>query len=93
MFHSARIKLTAYYLLIIMVISIAFSFAMYRILTVELDRVEQRQRVRRIFIIDRDLIEDAKDRLKLILAGVNLVWNTRKKKLRRYWLDKNQPLF
>lgn len=64
-----------------MIISIAFSFSMYRVLTAELDRVEQRQRVRiesgvgfppRIFIIDRDLIEDAKNRLKLILAGVNL---------------------
>ena len=46
MFHSARIKLTAWYLLIIMVVSIAFSVAVYKILTFELDRVERAQRLR-----------------------------------------------
>jgi two-component system, OmpR family, sensor histidine kinase CiaH len=46
MFHSARIKLTAWYLLIIMLISISFSVAMYQMLTSELDRVERIQRSR-----------------------------------------------
>lgn len=46
MFHSARIKLTAWYLLIIMLISVSFSVAMYRVLTSELDRVERMQRLR-----------------------------------------------
>jgi signal transduction histidine kinase len=46
MFHSARIKLTAWYLLIIMLISISFSVAIYRVLTSELDRVERVQRLR-----------------------------------------------
>ncbi len=46
MFKSARIKLTAWYLIIIMAISLAFSFAMYRVLTSELDRVERVQRLR-----------------------------------------------
>lgn len=46
MFHSARLKLTAWYLLTIMVISLAFSGAIYRILTFELDRVERAQRLR-----------------------------------------------
>lgn len=81
MFKSARIKLTLWYLLIIATISVFFSIAMYRVLTAELDRVEQRQRIRiesgigfppRVFIIDRDLIEEAKNRLKLFLAGIDL---------------------
>lgn len=46
MFHSARIKLTAWYLLIIMLISIAFSVAIYRVLISEIDRVEKAQRLR-----------------------------------------------
>jgi len=49
MFKSARIKLTAWYLLIIMTISFSFSGVIYRASTFELDRVEraQRQRVER----------------------------------------------
>ena len=46
MFNSARIKLTAWYLLIIMLISISFSVAMYKVLASELDRFERIQRVR-----------------------------------------------
>lgn len=85
MFHSARIKLTAWYLLIIMLISVSFSVAMYRILTSELDRVEKLQRFRverRIFIpppgfnnedrfIDPALIKETEDRLKSILIIIN----------------------
>ena len=46
MFHSARIKLTAWYLLIIMLISVSFSVGVYKILSSELDRVERAQRLR-----------------------------------------------
>jgi two-component system, OmpR family, sensor histidine kinase CiaH len=46
MFHSARLQLTACYLVIIMLISVAFSFTIYRVLMAELDRVERLQRVR-----------------------------------------------
>lgn len=46
MFRSARIKLTAWYLLIIMVISMSFSAFIYKVLTSELDRVQQIQRSR-----------------------------------------------
>lgn len=46
MFHSARLKLTAWYLLIIMFISLSFSLAMYRVLTSELNRVERMHRLR-----------------------------------------------
>lgn len=37
MFGKARLKLTAWYLLIIMLISIGFSAVIYKMLTVELD--------------------------------------------------------
>lgn len=46
MFHSARVKLTAWYLLIIMFISASFSVAIYKVLASELDRVERIQRLR-----------------------------------------------
>lgn len=46
MFYSARIKLTAWYLLIIMLISVSFSLAVYKILTLELDRIETMQKIR-----------------------------------------------
>jgi two-component system sensor histidine kinase CiaH len=46
MFQKARIKLTAWYLLIIMVISASFSVAMYKALLSELDRVERMHRLR-----------------------------------------------
>lgn len=46
MFHSARIKLTAWYFLIIMLISLSFSVGIYRITTAELDRIERMQRLR-----------------------------------------------
>jgi signal transduction histidine kinase len=48
MFHSARIKLTSFYLLIIMLISIVFSMAFYQVATLEfehgLSRIEHRMR-------------------------------------------------
>lgn len=46
MFRSARIKLTAWYLLVIMLISISFSVAIYRVLTFEIGRFERIQRLR-----------------------------------------------
>jgi signal transduction histidine kinase len=46
MFHSARLKLTAWYLLIIMCVSIAFSGVIYRMLTLEFDRFARLQRYR-----------------------------------------------
>ncbi|PIS14042.1 hypothetical protein COT65_01025 [Candidatus Shapirobacteria bacterium CG09_land_8_20_14_0_10_47_13] len=85
MFHSARVKLTAWYLLIIMVISIFFSAAIYRALTFELDRFERVQRLRiegqlpgpsgppSPFRLDPDLVEETKDRLKMILTIIDLV--------------------
>lgn len=46
MFHSARLKLTSWYLLIIMLISISFSMAIFRVLSAELERVQRFQRFR-----------------------------------------------
>lgn len=46
MFRSARLKLTAWYLIIIMLISVSFSAAMYRIIGSELDRIARAQQFR-----------------------------------------------
>lgn len=46
MFQSARIKLTARYLLIIMIVSLLFSFAIYSGINVELNRFERFQKLR-----------------------------------------------
>lgn len=46
MFRNARIKLTAWYLLIIVCISVSFSGVIYRMLTFEMDRFASMQRVR-----------------------------------------------
>lgn len=46
MFNKARLKLTLWYLLIIMIISLSFSLFVYKNLTSELDRVEKSQRLR-----------------------------------------------
>jgi signal transduction histidine kinase len=46
MFRSARLQLTAWYLFIIMIVTITFSAAFYRVLVVEVDRFEKAQRFR-----------------------------------------------
>ncbi|MCX6791763.1 MAG: HAMP domain-containing sensor histidine kinase [Candidatus Gottesmanbacteria bacterium] len=80
MFKTARIKLTAWYLLIIMLVSASFSLAMYRVLTSELDRLERVQRVRVELrlpggrpVLDPDLLDETKNRVKLILILINLI--------------------
>ena len=89
-FGNARIKLTAWYFVIIMFISAFFSIAIYRVLTSELDRVERMQRsriehdrpigvlpiiddqTRNFFFLDPQLIEETKNRLKLILVLIDM---------------------
>lgn len=44
LFHSARIKLTAWYLLIIMLVSLSFSAVVYRVMNMEMDRIERKQK-------------------------------------------------
>jgi len=46
MFHSARMKLTAWYLLIIMLVSVSFSIVIYKGLMSEVERFAQSQRFR-----------------------------------------------
>lgn len=73
MFTKARLTLTAWYVCIIFLVSVSFSIVIYRALTGELDRVERMHRIRHDmpFIIDHELIEEAKDRVKMSLIIIN----------------------
>lgn len=68
MFYKARIKLTVWYLLIIMLVSGFFSVVIYRVQTLELERFN-RIRLERIQYI----IEESKDRLRNKLILINLI--------------------
>lgn len=46
MFHKTRLKLTAWYLLILAIICLAFSITIYRFLSIEIDRFARVQRTR-----------------------------------------------
>lgn len=80
MFNSARLKLTAWYLLIIMCVSISFSIVIYRGLVNEVERFGRVQRLRiqhdmEIYpappiVIDIDLVTEAKQR---ILVGLIMI--------------------
>lgn len=82
MFHSARLKLTLWYVLISMVISILFSLAMYHGLSLEVARSLRTQQFRlehsqgAIFPhppeLDPSVFEEASNRIKLTLIVVNL---------------------
>lgn len=72
MFRSARLKLTAWYLLIIMLISISFSLAIYRVLVTEFARVERVQRIRRHLVIDPEVLKESQERLRVTLILINL---------------------
>lgn len=87
MFHSARIKLTAWYLVIIMIISLLFSLAIYTGIDRELGRFERSRESReeRIRIalgeveggpnippFDPAIINEARTRLILTLGFINL---------------------
>jgi signal transduction histidine kinase len=86
MFHSARIKLTAWYLLILIFISVSFSFIIYTGISNELDRFSENQRLRierrlvdaNYFLqppgmrfVDPDLIEESKHHLVVVLLFIN----------------------
>ena len=83
MFRSARIKLTAWYLLIIMFISIAFSFVIYEGLMTEVRRFSriQRLRIERVLppnpvqplLADEDLITEIQQRVILELGVINFI--------------------
>lgn len=85
MFRQARVKLTIWYLLIAMLISISFSVVIYQATSTELDRFAsaQRFRIERRFLInnegvlipppppDRELINETKQRFLFILLAIN----------------------
>lgn len=83
MFEGARIKLTLWYVLIIMTVSVAFSAVIYQLVGAEVQRFADVQRIRvgrRLFEVnidllppqpDIDLVNEAKHRLLLILLGIN----------------------
>ena len=83
MFHSARFKLTAWYLIIIMIISISFSAVIYRVSLNEVQRFDRLQRVRiehdfgmpgpgTTLVIDNSLLEDIQRRIILNLVTINV---------------------
>src|SRR5579871_1666254 len=78
MFESARIKLTAWYLLIIMLISIFFSLAFYNAATREIRRVIRVQEFRSANTLLLPIpaqrikdVEESEERLRLILFLIN----------------------
>jgi signal transduction histidine kinase len=76
MFKLARIKLTAWYLVIIMTISLFFSAVIYQGATLELQRIERAQRFRRpppeTFAIDPEIMEETRQRVILALSILNV---------------------
>ncbi|MFZ2199493.1 MAG: HAMP domain-containing sensor histidine kinase [Microgenomates group bacterium] len=78
MFLEARLKLTAWYLLILMIVSMSFSVVIFHASTFELNRfaAAQRQRFeRRMMMIDEldiELINETKHRILLNLLVINL---------------------
>ncbi len=85
MFEKARIRLTTWYLLIIMGVSVSFSLGIYFEVNQELGRIDTFQRARIQRIIDGipvppvtlpqdvDAIAEARARIILILAAVNVL--------------------
>jgi signal transduction histidine kinase len=83
MFHQARLKLTAWYLLIIMVISLLFSGLIYQLINTEMTRFANSQRnrferrldlpsnPRPLIFIDDDLLAESRHRLFLNLLFIN----------------------
>lgn len=85
MFHSARLKLTVWYLIIIMFICTTFSAVIYRFLVNEVERFERMQRFRierrlqadpshpypSIIITSPELLSETKHRILLTLIVIN----------------------
>lgn len=73
MFKSARIKLTTWYILIIMLVSMMFSAVIYRVIISEVERFAriQRFRIERRAVVDPDLVKDTKSRMAVVLVLVN----------------------
>lgn len=77
MFKEARLKLTLYYLLIIMVINVFFSIIIYGGATAELRRIESIQQIRRPTLpfniaIDPEIVQETKRRISFSLLSLNI---------------------
>jgi two-component system, OmpR family, sensor histidine kinase CiaH len=82
MFQEARIKLTAWYLVIIMLVSMFFSMGIYKDLCLEYDRIQRTHNLRMQresldffaqFVLEQKLVDESKNRIKLALIAVNLI--------------------
>ncbi|MFZ2025943.1 MAG: HAMP domain-containing sensor histidine kinase [Microgenomates group bacterium] len=82
MFNTARIKLTAWYVVILMSVSIAFSIVIYRGMSMEVERFAYLQRIRfeRRFtelgippppFADEEIIQEMKNHVVVVLLGIN----------------------
>lgn len=71
MFHSARLHLTGWYLLIIMLISISFSVVIYKVLSVEVQRFDrlQRGKLERTFTLTNPSFSPAYPATKAVLVS------------------------
>ncbi len=73
MFKTARVKLTVWYLAIIMAISLSFSLVIYTGVSRELTRIENFQRIRIQRVVgDVDAMSEARVRIILTLGVINL---------------------
>ncbi len=74
MFKRARLQLTLWYVLIIMLVSLFFSVAIYGLISIEIDRFANRGPMRRPDIeIDVEFISESKNHLLLQLLYQNIV--------------------
>jgi two-component system, OmpR family, sensor histidine kinase CiaH len=72
MFKTARLKLTLWYLLIIMFISISFSGVIYQMISAEVERFARSPRFRvEERIIGEAMVDESKDRVVLSLIEIN----------------------
>jgi signal transduction histidine kinase len=71
MFNNARIKLTAWYLLIIMFISTSFSFVIYHGMMNEVRRFSRIQRIR-MERIDENIFDEIRQRILIELGIINI---------------------
>lgn len=81
MFQNTRIKLTAWYVLIIMIISVLFSLGLYRVSSLELDRIERvnRQRMHHWMNLGLPIPEDRRLRNLLPFEDPQLITETKQR--------------
>lgn len=87
MFQSTRLKLTAWYLVIIMAITVLFSIVIYRVISLEIDRSLHAQQFRQFRLqieeglispfsqpnFDTDLLNQAENRLGIAIIAIDAI--------------------